>query len=365
MKTYEKTKQCFIGVMSGTSLDGVDVVLCPVDGHKIELAASLEHPFDAALRADILRVIGGATMLKEVGELDHRLGMLFADAVLALIDKFDLDAGRIEAIGLHGQTLWHAPQGRYPFTMQLGDPNIVAARTGIKTVADFRRADVAKGGQGAPFAPAFHRFVFGDFEGSTVVANIGGMANITVIGAPLIGFDTGPGNVLLDYWCGEKFGTRYDADGTIAQRGEVDETMLSAMLADPYFSLPAPKSTGREYFNPEWLSPFLKKEMRNDAVLATLTELTARSIAEAVRPYAPERLLLCGGGAKNVFLRGCIASLLGDVDVARSDEFGIPGDWMEAMAFAWLAYKRVNDEAVALKSVTGASCNTVVGGIYD
>ena len=186
-------KKCYIGVMSGTSLDGVDVVLCPVGERGIELAASLEYPFDSALKADVLRLISGACTLEEVGGIDHRLGILFADAVSALIDRYDLDAERIEAIGLHGQTLWHAPSDDMPFTMQLGDPNIVCARTAIRTVADFRRKDMALGGQGAPFAPAFHRFVFDHLEGKTVVVNIGGISNITVLDEPLRGYDTGRG----------------------------------------------------------------------------------------------------------------------------------------------------------------------------
>jgi len=350
--------------MSGTSLDGVDVVLCPVGPDGIELAASLSYPFDEMLRTDILRVIEWGTTLSEIGAIDRRLGMLFADAVEALIEEHALDVGQIEAIGLHGQTLWHEPDGEMPFTMQLGDPNIVCARTGIKTVADFRRKDMGFGGQGAPFTPVFHQFIFEKLEGRSVVVNIGGMANITVIGEPLLGYDTGPGNVLIDSWCRVHFNTPYDSEGTIAQRGEVGEKMLEAMLADPYFSLPAPKSTGRERFNPDWLSPFLKAGMRSDSVLSTLTELTARSISDEVKKYAPERLLLCGGGAKNVYLRGRIASMLEGVEVVRTDEYGIPGDWMEAMAFAWLACKRINGEAVALKSVTGASQNTILGGIY-
>ena len=358
-------KKCYIGVMSGTSLDGVDVVLCPVGKRGIELAASLEYPFDSALKADVLRLIGSECTLEEVGKIDHRLGVLFAEAVTALIDRYDLDAERIEAIGLHGQTLWHAPSNETPFTMQLGDPNIVCARTGIKTVADFRRKDMAFGGQGAPFAPAFHRFVFGSLEGRTVVVNIGGMANITVLDEPLIGYDTGPGNVLMDGWCSEKFGEPYDKDGAIAQRGEIDDAMLGAMLADSYFSQPAPKSTGRERFNPAWLKPFLRPDLRDDAVLATLTELTARSVADEVKRYAPDRVLLCGGGAHNVFLRGRIAAMLGDIEVVRTDEYGVPSEWMEAMAFAWLAFMRISGQPVGLASVTGASGNTILGGVYE
>jgi anhydro-N-acetylmuramic acid kinase len=357
-------KQCYIGVMSGTSLDGVDVVLCPVGPDGIELAASLTYPFDDALKADILRVIGGTTTLREVGEIDHRLGVLFADAVGALVKKHHLDTGGIEGIGLHGQTLWHRPLGERPFTMQLGDPNIVAARTGIKTVADFRRKDMAFGGQGAPFAPAFHRFLFEKLRGRSVVANIGGMANITVVDTPPLGYDTGPGNVLMDFWCRKTFGRDFDEAGNIARSGTVVPAMLAAMLSDAYFSKPAPKSTGREYFNPAWLDRFVQGEVGDEDVLATLTELTARSIADEAAKYAPTRLLLCGGGAKNAYLRERIASLLAGTETATTDDYGVSGDWMEAMAFAWLARKRMHEEAVELKSVTGATQNTVLGGVY-
>lgn len=354
----------YVGVMSGTSLDGVDVVLCRIEHTCIELVSSLEYPLDTELKHAILELLVGDCTLKDVGEIDHRLGSLFADAVLALIKQSGCDKARVTAVGLHGQTVWHQPDSVMPFTMQIGDPNIVAARTGIQTVADFRRKDMALGGQGAPFAPAFHQFLFGKFREKTAVVNIGGIANITLLGQPLLGYDTGPGNVLLDFWCQAAFGKPYDRDGAIAQKGEIDEVLLNNMLDDDYFSQLAPKSTGREYFNADWLQPYVKASMRSDSVLATLTELTARTIADAVRRYGVMRLLLCGGGAKNIFLRERIVSLLEGIEVERTDHYGVPGDWMEALAFAWLAYKRVNEEPVALHHVTGASCNTILGALY-
>jgi len=362
----DEIKACYIGVMSGTSLDGVDVVLCPVGADGIELAASLAYPFDAPLKADILRVIGGATTLKEIGEIDRRLGHLFADAVLALIEKHDLDAQCIDAIGLHGQTLWHAPDGDAPFTMQLGDPNIVCARTGIDTVADFRRKDMAFGGQGAPFAPAFHRFLFEKLESGTVVVNIGGMANITVIGEPLLGYDTGSGErahgrlVQAEVFRGPT--TPTGRSRSAPRRTTACWTRCSPI---PISRNRHPKARGGSGSTRPGSAPFFKKRgARDDTVLSTLTELTARSIADEAAKYAPERLLLCGGGASNVYLRGRIAALLEGVEVERTDAYGVPGEWMEAMAFAWLAYKRMNAEPVALKSVTGASQDTILGGVY-
>jgi anhydro-N-acetylmuramic acid kinase len=248
--------------------------------------------------------------------------------------------------------------------MQLGDPGLVAVRTGIATVADFRRADMALGGQGAPFAPAFHRFVFGDLPGKTAVVNLGGMANVTVLGDPLLGYDTGPGNVLMDNWCRTRLGMPFDRDGATARTGRVDEAMLEAMRSDPYFSLPAPKSTGREYFDDAWLERFDPGLRRAEDVLATLAELTAATVADAVRDHRPRRLLLCGGGVENAYLVERIAARLEGVEVAPTDDYGVPHEWMEAMAFAWLAYKRMQGEPVALRSVTGAERDAVLGGIY-
>lgn len=365
MKTTNTlTPEYYIGVMSGTSLDGIDVSVCRMTEAGMTLTHSFYQPFDAILKERILHLIDAECTLRDIGEVDHQLGHLFADAVIETLEGCQLEPSMIAAIGLHGQTVWHQPDSVTPFTMQLGDPNIVAVRTGIKTVADFRRRDIALGGQGAPIAPAFHQFLFGSLVGDTVVVNIGGMSNISVLGNMVQGYDTGPGNVLMDAWCHEKFNVTFDKDGVIAQRAEIDEAMLEAMLADRYFLLPAPKSTGREYFNRDWLRPFVQAGMRDDTVLATLTEFTACSIANEVRRFAPERLLLCGGGANNVFLRGRIASQLDGVEVVCTDAYGIPGDWMESMAFAWLAYKRLREEAIELKNVTGASQNTILGAVY-
>ena len=354
-------KERYIGIMSGTSLDGVDVVLCEIDATTCTLVDSLEYPMSLELKTDILNMIEGKTTIAQVGQIDHRLGILFTQAVGALLIRDNIDASSITAIGLHGQTLWHQPEDA--FTMQLGDPNIVAAKTGIAVVSDFRRKDVALGGQGAPFAPAFHEFIFGNINNSISVLNIGGMANITVLGEKLIGYDTGCGNVLLDMWIAKHNNVSYDKDGAWARSGKVNYTLLDAMIDDEYFSLPYPKSTGREKFNEAWLQNILIDQhatFNSEDVQRTLLELTALSISNEVLKFNKDILMLCGGGAKNSFLVERLSALMPNIQVGIANN----ADILEAMTFAWLAYKRIHKEKVNLKDVTGARENAVLGGIY-
>ena len=354
-------KERYIGIMSGTSLDGVDVVLCEIDESSCTLVDSLEYPISLEIKTDILNLIEGKSTIEQVGQIDHRLGVLFTQAVGALLIRENIDVNSIKAIGLHGQTLWHAPTGEHPFSMQLGDPNIVSAKTGIAVVADFRRKDIALGGQGAPFAPAFHEFIFNNINSSVSVMNIGGMANITVLGEKLIGYDTGCGNVLLDMWVAEHQGVNYDENGEWARTGSVDYGLLDRMISDDYFKEPYPKSTGREKFNKAWLQGYLSGHTHNpEDVQRTLLELTALSISNEVLKFNPDVTLLCGGGAKNVFLVERIKALMPNVEVAIATN----ADYIEAMTFAWLAYKRMHNDKVNLKDVTGASDNAVLGGIY-
>jgi anhydro-N-acetylmuramic acid kinase len=354
-------KERYIGIMSGTSLDGVDVVLCEIDASECTLISSLEYPISLELRSDILTIIESKSTLEALGEIDHRLGLLFTQAVGALLIRENIDANSIKAIGSHGQTLWHAPTGTYPFTMQLGDPNILAAKTGIPVVADFRRKDVALGGQGAPFAPAFHEYLFSGVSEHIAVLNIGGMANITVLGEKLIGYDTGCGNVLLDMWVSEHQGNTYDKDGEWARTGTLDYSLLDMMISDEYFTQAYPKSTGREKFNKAWLQGYLSGHTHNpEDIQRTLLELTALSITNEVLRFNRDMVLLCGGGAKNSFLVERIKALMPNVEVAIATN----SDQIEAMTFAWLAYKRVHKEVVNLKDVTGAKENAVLGGIY-
>ena len=354
-------KEHYIGIMSGTSLDGVDVVLCEIDANTCTVIDSLEYPMSLELKTDILNLIEGKSILAQVGQIDHRLGILFTQAVGALLIRDNIDASSITAIGLHGQTLWHQPEDR--FTMQLGDPNIVAAKTGIAVVSDFRRKDVALGGQGAPFAPAFHEFIFDNINNSISVVNIGGMANITVLGDKLIGYDTGCGNVLLDMWISKHNNVSYDKDGAWARSGKVNYTLLDVMMDDTYFSLPYPKSTGREKFNEAWLQNILKDQhatFNPEDVQRTLLELTALSISNEVLKFNKDILMLCGGGAKNGFLVERLSALMPNIQVGIANN----ADMLEAMTFAWLAYKRIHKEKVNLKDVTGASDNAVLGAIY-
>ena len=354
--------ELYIGIMSGTSLDGVDVVLCEIDAASCELVCSLEYPLSLELKADILTMIEGKSSLEAVGQIDHRLGLLFTQAVGALLIRENIDASSVKAIGLHGQTLWHDPKGEHPFSMQLGDPNILTAKTGIAVVSDFRRKDVALGGQGAPFAPAFHEFIFSNINTSVSIVNIGGMANITVLDKKLIGYDTGCGNVLLDSWIAQHEGVSYDKDGEWARSGTVDYGLLDAMMLDEYFEQPYPKSTGREKFNKAWLQGYLSGKTHNpEDVQRTLLELTALSISNEVLQFNRDVVLLCGGGAKNSFLVERIKALMPNVEVAIAQN----ADMIEAMTFAWLAYKRVHQEEINLKDVTGASDNAILGGLYE
>jgi len=359
-------KERYIGIMSGTSLDGVDVVLCEIDASACALIASLEYPLSLELKSDILMMIEGNSTLEQVGQLDHRLGVLFAGAVDALLTRDTIDAASIRAIGLHGQTLWHAPQNGV--TMQLGDPNILTSQTGIPVVSDFRRKDVALGGQGAPFAPAFHEFIFGSINALICVVNIGGMANITALQDTLIGYDTGCGNVLLDMWIAEHQGSAYDKEGAWAKTGSVDERLLDAMLSDSYFKASYPKSTGREKFNKVWLDDMLSRRgsgvcslVLEQDVQRTLLELTALSISNEVLRFNTDVLILCGGGAKNCFLVERLKALMPNIEVRIADH----ADELEAMTFAWLAYKRIHKEKVNLKDVTGARENAILGAIYE
>ncbi len=357
-------KELYIGVMSGTSFDAIDIALCEIDGSACSLISSMEYPYENELKKDALKAIDGVTSLKEVGMLNSRLGSLFGDAIVAFMHEYDLDANSIRAIGLHGQTLWHEPNGEYPFSMQLGDANIVAVKTGIEVVADFRSMDIANGGQGAPFAPAFHQFIFRNIK-NVAVLNIGGMANLTFLGEELNGFDCGCGNVMLDMWASIHIQKSYDRDGEFAKSGEVHHGLLGEMLNDEYFKKTAPKSTGREYFNQKWLASYLHKfkSIKNEDIQRTLLELTAQTISNDIKRTVVHKLIVCGGGAKNIFLMQRLRELC-KIEVVVSDELGVSGDFMEAMIFAWLAYKRVHKEKVFLSCVTGAKQDSILGGIY-
>ncbi|MDV5356413.1 anhydro-N-acetylmuramic acid kinase [Enterobacter asburiae] len=360
----------YIGVMSGTSLDGVDVVLAAIDDTMVAQQASLTFPIPLPLKEGILNICQGQQLtLSQLGRLDTQLGQLFADAVLALMDREQLIAQDIVAIGCHGQTVWHEPTGVAPHTLQIGDNNQIAARTGVTVVGDFRRRDMALGGQGAPLVPAFHHALLAHPVERRMVLNIGGIANLSLLipGQPVRGFDTGPGNMLLDAWIWRHQGKPYDDNAQWASEGKVILPLLQSMLSDPYFAEPAPKSTGREYFNAGWLERHLVHYPGLAAcdVQATLVELTAITISEQVLLSGGcERLLVCGGGSRNPLLMARLASQLPGIEVAPTDDAGISGDDMEALAFAWLAWRTLAGLPGNLPSVTGAAAPTVLGAIF-
>ena len=365
-KPVLRLRERYIGIMSGTSMDAVDVALCTVDASQCKLVSSLEFPFDKRLKDEILLMINGTTTLKQVGELNHRLGLLFSDAVNALLTQTKTKPSSVKAIGSHGQTLWHNPDGDFPFSLQLGDASLIAERTGIDVVSDFRSKDIALGGQGAPFAPVFHQFLFNDNSKRIGVLNIGGMANLSILGEKLSGFDTGPGNALMDLWVHKHQEVAFDKDGTWAKAGKVDKGLLKTLLAEPYFAKVAPKSTGRELFNILWLGKILRghRAVSSENVQATLLALTVESIVREVKHYKIEQLLVCGGGVHNRYLMEQLHNADTKVDIQSTDALGVSSEQMEAMIFAWLSYKRVHGETVALSSVTGARKDGVLGSIY-
>ena len=357
-------KNLYIGVMSGTSLDGVDIALCEIDKQGCRLLEYYEEDFPDSLKNEILESIHSQITLRDIGILNQKIGRLYASTILTFLEQKKILASSIEAIGLHGQTLWHEPQGEYPFSMQLGSASVVTSQTKITTVSDFRSIDIANGGEGAPFAPAFHKFLFASSTQRAIV-NIGGMANITLFEPTLRGWDSGCGNVLLDLWMQEHEEKAYDADGQFAKSGVVHQALLDSMLSDTYFKKSAPKSTGREHFNKKWLESHLKKfhTLKSADVARTLLELTAVSISNDLEGEELEELIVCGGGSKNAFLLQRLQEL-GSYVVKQSDTVGVSADALEAMAFAWFAYKRIHSEVVELKSVTGAKKDSLLGAIY-
>jgi anhydro-N-acetylmuramic acid kinase len=364
--------QFFIGLMSGTSADGIDAALVEFTPAP-ELRASHFLAYDPALRTRILQLAAGdaaGDAIDIAGGLDTELGEWFARAANALLEKEKIPAQQLRAIGSHGQTIRHRPNNPHPFSWQIADPNVIAARTGVTVVADFRRRDLALGGQGAPLVPAFHRAVFSDPNESRAVVNIGGIANVTLLPmdqSPVTGFDTGPGNVLLDIWSSRQLKQSHDADGAFAATGHVDTDLLHALLADAYFTAPPPKSTGREHFNAAWLDRHLQHtRVSAQDVMATLVELSAQSILDAILHHAVHtaRVLVCGGGTHNRYLMQRLESLFGESRVASTEQYGIHPDWVEAMAFAWLAHETLENRPGNLPDVTGASRATVLGAIY-
>ncbi len=360
----------FIGLMSGTSMDAVDAAVLDFCDHACNLVASHSHPIPPQLGERLQRLIQSETFsVRELGGLDVELGRLFAAAANQLLQQNKLAPGDIDAIGSHGQTVFHAPDSEPPFTLQIGDPNSIVQLTGITTVADLRRRDIAAGGQGAPLATAFHNHHFRSGEHNRIVLNIGCIANITVLAAdhdaPVFGFDTGPGNCLLDSWMQQHQDKRFDKDGAWGAGGRVNKRLLSSLLAYPYFAAAPPKSTGREYFNLHWLQQHAPDDSAQN-IQATLAQLTVESITAAIETHAPQtdELFLCGGGVYNSLLVRGLEQRLDRIRLATTAELGIAPDWVEAAAFAWLAKQTLEHRPGNLTDVTGASEAVILGGIY-
>jgi anhydro-N-acetylmuramic acid kinase len=362
----------FIGLMSGTSLDGVDGVLADFAGPAPRVLAHASAGFPPALREELLALNTpqGTDELHRAWLAGNALMRVYAQVVHELLAQAGVAAADVHAIGAHGQTVRHRPQqfDGTGYTIQLAQPALLAELTAIDVAADFRSRDVAAGGQGAPLAPFFHRAVFAR-PGETVgILNIGGIANLSVLGADggLVGFDCGPGNALMDFWCGLHTGAAFDDGGRWAAQGHVVRPLLEEMLNDPYFEQAPPKSTGRDLFNRAWLETHLQASLAARAVdvQATLAELTARACAADARRYGLARLFVCGGGALNTHLMARIAALLPGVAVDSSEAAGVPPLQVEALAFAWLARQCVRREALPLTSTTGARGARVLGAVY-
>lgn len=364
----------FVGTLSGTSVDGIDAALVRF-GSQPELMATHSLPFPAKLKDELLALcVPGENEIDRLGRADVTLGRLFAQAVNELLAKAGVPAKDVGAIGSHGQTIRHRPGFDPAFTLQIGDPNVIAAETGIAVVADFRRKDVALGGQGAPLVPAFHEAIFRSRDKDRVVVNIGGIANLTALPAnpadPILGFDTGPGNTLLDGWARRVLNAPLDRDGALAARGRVVPELSRAFLAEPYFAKPAPKSTGPEHFSMPWLGRHLAalSTAPGDAdVQATLVALTACSITDAIKALpslVQPDVFICGGGAHNAALMRALRGGLPGCRVDVTDALGVAGDWVEALAFAWLARQRVLGLPGNCPQVTGAKHAAVLGGVF-
>lgn len=363
---------CYAGLMSGTSLDGIDAVLVDITDDRCQVLAVTHSDYPSALLTRLRLAIEAPEHvgLDELGALDTLVGEAFAAAALSLLHSSGLQADQVRAIGSHGQTLRHQPRGTAPFSLQIGDANIIAERTGIDVVADFRRRDVAAGGEGAPLVPAFHAALFGKPGQTRVVANIGGIANITVLHADgaVTGFDTGPGNCLMDGWMQRHCQQDFDRDGALAAAGQVYEPLLARLLTEPYLALPAPKSTGRELFNLPWLQQRLGDvQLSPQDMLATLCQYTAETLAGAVKQAgagAVAELLICGGGALNPQLLQRLGRLLPATQVCSTAQYGMAPLQVEAAAFAWMAHQHLQGLPANLPAVTGARGLRRLGALY-
>jgi anhydro-N-acetylmuramic acid kinase len=365
----------FVGLMSGTSADGIDAALVSFDDTaRPTIVATAHTPYPEEILRDLIILSESSDdEYPKLKELDQILGELFAGAVNRLLEQAGVKNDEVSAIGSHGHTARHAPEAEQPFSLQIGDAGAITEQTGITTVADFRSGDIAAGGQGAPLVPAFHQAMFQSQDSSRVILNIGGIANITYLPADkmaaVIGFDTGPGNTLLDHWIQQQRGLIFDENGEWAASGTSNEGLLNALLQDPYFHRSPPKSTGKEHFNLAWLNDIGGKFLANLAaedVQATLAALTATSVIQAINEFLPEadEIYICGGGNKNRHLVSLIKTQCAPTPVSDTSTLGIDPDWVEAAAFAWLAKQTLEGKPGNLPSVTGAKSAVTLGRVF-
>jgi anhydro-N-acetylmuramic acid kinase len=365
----------YIGLMSGTSMDAVDAAVVNITANQITTLATYAEPLSPELRQQLLALLQpGENELMRMGQLDNQVAELFASTTQKLLQQAQIQSSQIRAIGSHGQTIRHYPAAPLQFSLQIGNPNIIAERTGITTVADFRRRDMAVGGQGAPLVPAFHQQIFHTAKHDRIILNIGGIANVTILPKdvvqPVIGFDTGPGNCLLDSYIQQHFPhLTYDANGEWAATGKIIPTLLQAMLQETYLQQQLPKSTGRELFNLTWLSQHIaniKAAAAPADIQATLLEYTAQTIVQAIAPYATSdtEVLVCGGGSHNAVLLARLTELAPALIIKTTAAYGINPDFVEAIAFAWMAHATLSHQTANLPVVTGADKAVILGGVY-
>jgi len=358
----------YIGLISGTSRDGVDAALVSIDHHRTTVHSALCHPYPATISESLAQLLrtGSKPCETTMKSLDLELADHFSATVAKLLSEAGVAAGEIKAIGSHGQTVWHDPDGPIPETIQLGSLQRIFAKTGIVTVGNFRVADVLAGGQGAPLAPLLHQALFRPAKGCRVVLNLGGIANISVIDekGSVSGYDTGPANCLMDGWIQSCRKQPFDRDGTWAAGGRVNEQLLARLLMDPYFEKAPPKSTGLEYFHLHWLEQYTRDQAIDERDMqATLAELTAVSVARSIRVSHPGDVLVCGGGVHNVNLIKRLRANLPGVPLRSTAVAGLDPDWVEAVLFAWLARERLAQRPQDTRTITGARHSVLLGEV--
>ena len=379
MRQLIPNRELYIGLMSGTSADAIDAALVDFTDPQSPALVNLHtQPMPSDIRSALLTLADANShvSLADLGAIDQRIGYWFGHAANALMQSASVNADDICAIGSHGQTLFHAPEKELGFSTQIGSPSRIAAETGCTVVADFRNADIAVGGQGAPLVPAFHAAVFGHPERTRAVLNIGGIANLSIIPPcqhgqtpHVLGFDTGPGNALMDAWIEHHRGLRYDSGGRWASAGVIDTDLLMELLADSYIRRAPPKSTGRDHYGLAWLRSRIDRcpiKLHPADVQATLCRFTAVSAGDALCAHSPQRsdVIICGGGAYNTYLRAMIADIVAPRPVSISNDLGFHVNAVEAMAFAWLARQRLNGKPGNIPSVTGAQIAVCLGGVF-